>query len=128
MKKVLFLLSALAFLPLAAAPEASTPYLTVDEPLLEADEVETIEHLVQATEKNLEKQKELLKSLEAFKLARERFRREESKEAAADVINLACNIKELLEENHLSGLFKAEFLSEVQVISKMAQRQTLPRP
>jgi hypothetical protein len=124
------LLFCLCCLPLAADVDgiAPSPYLAVDDPLLEASEVEVVENLVLATEKNLQSQQRLLELLRDFQAARESFRKNESKETAGVVINDAVQIVELIDGNYLSSLFRQDFLTEVKVIAKMANRQALNRP
>jgi hypothetical protein len=88
-----------------------------------------IDHLIAATERKLEQQKELKQLMETFNFQQEEFfRGNQSKTHAAKMIHSAERILNLIRELHLAHLFSLTYLEELTLFSSLATRQIPVRP
>ncbi|NGX61899.1 MAG: hypothetical protein K940chlam9_01390 [Chlamydiae bacterium] len=90
-------------------------------------EIDVIEELVTATEKNLLFQKELLQSMQTFQRAREAFTKDPTSARLATIlVKSATRLTRKIEEEHVAHLLSPEFLTEIQFFTLVGKEQ-LPR-
>jgi hypothetical protein len=130
-KKFLFL-SALCVAAHAENPTLLVPQSALKEtalPLSEDDEVKVIDHLIAATARQLEMQKQMKVLMMQFKKQREEFvQGNQTKPHAARMVRTARQIYELITSQHLEHLFAKDYLDELTFFSSIAGKTAVTRP
>ena len=107
------------------------PLFALDETLSKPaeGEVARIDHLIEATEQKLQKQKELKGLMLAFHEQEERFfLGDQSKMHAAKMVHSAREILDIIKTSHLEHLFSSEYMEELALFSSIAGKTTPARP
>src|SRR5262249_30797883 len=87
------------------------------------EEIATLEQLVETTKKNLENQQDLLKLVRIYYSAREAYLADpDNGKLATALVKRAVALHQLLEQEHLSHLFAADFLSEVAFFNQVGRQ------
>ena len=95
----------------------------------EEDPFVMLDRTMEATQKSLQAQRALRDQLQDYNQLMARYEQDsENKELLFKVIKSAHKTERLIEKSHLEYLFSAEFLSEISLFSKVAQKQGIPRP
>lgn len=114
---ILALMSLLA--PLAAGEPSST----------QEDEVAAVEHLIQITSIQLEKQKELKALMLEFREQQDTFfQGDQSKAHASKMVGTAHKILEMIKQSRIQHLFSSEYLEELALFSSIASKTAPARP
>ena len=92
-------------------------------------EIETLDQLIQTTERQLVIQKELKEVIAEFKEQQEIFfRGNQTKTHAAKMVQTAAHILTIIEERQMEHLFSPTFMHEVRLFSSIANKKTPGRP
>ncbi len=93
-------------------------------PLFADEEIEVMQELILASQKNLRAQKELLTSLVKFKKARQAFVGEPtSRKLATDLVKASLIVQKQIENENLTHLFSSDFLTEIHFFNQVAKQQ-----
>lgn len=88
------------------------------------EEIQTMQELINLSQKNLNGQRELLTYLLQFNRAREAFIEEPtSAKLATDLVKSAMVVQRKIEKEHLAHLFSTDFLGEVQFYNQLGKQQ-----
>lgn len=91
-------------------------------------ELEAIDQLIEVSRENLKNQELLKELLIEYKKAQEvYFKNPEDRKAASKMVVLAKKVLSQIEENHLKHLFKERFISELTMLSQMANKKQAGR-
>lgn len=93
------------------------------------EEVNKVKCLIQATEKQLSKQKELQKEMILFEVQKEQFILGEQTIAhTTTMIKTATHILSLIAENHLNYLFTSDYMEELALFTSIGAKKGPTRP
>lgn len=93
------------------------------------DEILAIEHLIQATQKNLEIQKFLKEKMIRFVEQKEQFAAgQQTKQHASRMVHTAQEIYEIIKDYRLQYLFTSHYLEELALFSSIAKKTVPARP
>lgn len=96
---------------------------------LVAEELAVLDRLIGTTQRNLEAQKKLREQIVAYqKLLGLYLQNEGDKELLFRVANSASIVNNTIQDNHLSQVFDADFLSELSLFAGIAEKRGIPRP
>lgn len=118
-------------LPIVITLAFASPLFALDDDAIkpEEGEVARIDHLIEATEKKLQKQKELKELMLAFHEQEERFfLGDQTKTHAAKMVYSARQILDIIKTSHLEHLFSSEYMEELALFSSIAGKTTPARP
>ena len=95
--------------------------------VVDQDEIEIVQSLIQATQKNLYEQQMLLKLVVEFKQTRASFvAQPTNRRLATALVKTAMSISRQIEQEHLTHLFSSDFLTEIRFFNQVGQQQHLP--
>src|SRR5262249_55764715 len=116
--------AAIAYTPVAPALPAA-----LDPSPQAANELQALDRLIDATQKNLEKQRALRVAIADYlKLQDLYLKNDQDKELMFRMVKNAHRILESIKENHLVHLFNADFISELTLFSQIAVKKGIPKP
>lgn len=122
----------LALMCLAASPTLQIPQSTLMEvalPVSEEDEIKRIDQLIQNTELQLERQRQMRELMIQFKKQRDEFvQGNQTKQHAGKMVRTARQIYEMINANHLEHLFAKDYMDELQFFSSIAGKTAVSRP
>lgn len=99
--------------------------LSAQSSFTEQDEISVILELIDASKKNLEEQRKLLKLIVDFKKARESFISEPtSPRLATSLVKSAAAVSKEIEANQLTYLFSSDFLSEIRFFTQVGEKHS----
>ncbi|MCB1180456.1 MAG: hypothetical protein KDK55_00345 [Chlamydiia bacterium] len=118
MKKCIFILALIALFPLFG----NEPSLTIHD----QDEIVVLKQLIEATQKSLNEQHTLLQSILRYRAVRELFFDDTTNSRkATNLVKMALQISNQLEESKMTHLFSKEFLEELSFYSSVGRKNGL---
>ncbi len=100
-----------------------------NDPLETEDELKAIEHLISATERNLEAQKKVRALIVDYHGIQARcLENPEDKDRIFLLAKTASHLLKAIKENYLINIFHPKFISELSLVSQPADKKSLPRP
>lgn len=122
----------LALMCFAVSPTLQVPQSSLMEvalPVTEEDEIKRIDQLIQNTELQLERQKQMRDLMVQFKKQRDEFvQGNQTKQHAGKMVRTARQIYEMINSNHLEHLFAKDYMDELQFFSSIAGKTAVSRP
>jgi len=98
-------------------------------PVLVENEIDVLNTLISATEKNLVKQRKMKELvLEYQKVFAVYLKNSNDKEAVMKVAFVAEKLLKEIQESHLTDSFNPDFISELTLFSQIAAKKGIPRP
>lgn len=132
--KIYFIFLLFVFSTLAATDDgihpitSDLPYVP-DDSALKVNQLTSLDHLIEATGRNLENQKQLRKLVENYLLIQETFlRNQEDQNQIVEMVRSAHLLFEKIKEMHLIQTFDPEFISELTFFSQIASKRSVPSP
>ena len=102
---------------------------TKEPPILVENEIDVLNTLINATEKNLTKQKKMKDLVLEYQKALAFYLKNSSdKEAVLRVAYVAEKLLADIQEGHLIDSFNPDFISELTIFSQIAAKKGIPRP
>lgn len=100
------------------------------QPFIETkNQVEMMNNLIGATQKNLEAQKMIREQVVAYQKLQDLYvRNSQDKELVFQMVKAAHRLLENIKENNLTQAFDQDFLSELTVFSQVATKRGVPKP
>jgi hypothetical protein len=93
------------------------------------DELGAIEHLISATEKQLESQKQIRVLMQQFINQKEEFvQGNQTKSHTGRMVRTARQIYEMISLNHIEHLFAKDYIDELTFFSSIAGKTAVKRP
>ena len=88
-----------------------------------------LDQLIIATEKALQKQKEVRSLLVQYKLAeQEAIKNSDDAKRVAKLIFLGNQVYTLIKDAHLGDYFSPQFIEELKTLSEIGEKQQIPSP
>lgn len=121
-------------LPISAIDTSIKPVIPALPEIVEREdsienEIKTLDNLIEISQKNLENQRALKSMIVDYKKIQEQFlRNDQDKELMFRMVRQAHRVLETIKENHLTHLFRKEFLSELTLFSQIAVKKGIPKP
>lgn len=98
-------------------------------PVSEDDEIKKIDQLINSTELQLDRQKQIRELMVQFKKQRDDFvQGNQTKQHAGKMVRTARQIYEMITANHLEHLFAKDYIDELQFFSSIAGKTAVTRP
>lgn len=109
---------------------STTSLLPVKDPnALIGNELSRLNHLIQATQKSLEGQKQLReKIIEYQKIQESYLLHPKDNEILFRMIKSAYGTLQSIQDNHLEHAFDPDFMSELKVLAQVASKRGVPKP
>lgn len=100
-----------------------------EDPISMEGELTVIDHLIQASDANLVKQKQIKEEILAYQKALQTYiNNSGDKETVLKVAFKAEKLLNDINQAHLTETFSADFISELTVFSQIAQKKGIPKP
>jgi hypothetical protein len=92
-------------------------------------ELSMLNALIEATQRSLEQQKNLLEQVKKYQELQQRYIEDpENKELLLQLAKEALRVQKSIEATHLKQAFEPEFLSELTLFSQIGLKRGIPRP
>lgn len=93
------------------------------------EELDSLNHLVEATQASLDAQKKLRILLVDYGKVHENYlKNPDNKEAMFALVKSAHKLFQCIKDNHLTQTFSQDFLNDLAVFSQVAQKRGVPGP
>lgn len=94
-----------------------------------ANELQTLDRLINATQTSLEKQRELKSAIADYQKLQELYlKNDQDRELLFRMVKSAHKILNEIKENHLLHVFSPDFISELTLFSQVASKKGIPKP
>lgn len=129
LKQLLLLILILGGTILEAELIPSASLIETNVPFIYEDEIDALDHLIHATTRQLETQKQLKKLMLEFKKQREEFiQGNQTKAHASRMVRTARQIYEMITSNHMEHLFAKDYMEELTFFSSIAGKTAVTKP
>jgi hypothetical protein len=108
---------------------SNIPPKVKDPAALIKNELAMLDNLIDVTKQNLENQKNLRQMIQQYMTIQEVYiKNPDDKEVLYRMVKVAHRTLDNIKQNHLTHLFDADFISELSLMSQIANKRSIPKP